>query len=51
MNEGWLDDVYMVCNNQWRYPLYTEYNLEKYGLFKMSVNSGSGMGFPSRGSF
>ena len=44
MNEGWLDDVYMVCNNQLRYPLYTEYNLEKYGLFKMSVNSGSGMG-------
>lgn len=44
MNEGWLDDVYMVCNNQLRYPLYNEYNLEKYGLFKMSVNSGSGMG-------
>jgi hypothetical protein len=44
MNEGFLNDVYMVCNNQLRYPLYNEYNLEKYGLFKMSVNSGSGMG-------
>lgn len=44
MNEGWLDDVYMVCNNQLRYPLYNEYNLEKYGLFKMSTNSGSAVG-------
>jgi hypothetical protein len=44
MNEGWLDDVYMICNNQLRYPLYNEYNLEKYGLFKMSTASGSGMG-------
>ena len=44
MNEGWLNDVYMVCNNQLRYPLYNEYNLEKYGLFKMSVNSGSWLG-------
>jgi hypothetical protein len=44
MNEDWLNDVYMVCNNQLRYPLYNEYNLEKYGLFKMSVNSGSWLG-------
>jgi hypothetical protein len=44
MQEGWLDDVYMICNNQLRYPLYNEYNLEKYGLFKMSAISGSGVG-------
>jgi hypothetical protein len=51
MNEGWLDDVYMVCNNQLRYPLYENYgiNLEKYGLFKMSAVSGSGVGLLSDG--
>ena len=49
MNEGWLNDVYMVCNNQLRYPLYNEYNLEKYGLFKMAPVSGSGVGLLSDG--
>lgn len=44
MQEGWLDDVYMICNNQLRYPLYNQYNLEKYGLFKMSAISSSGVG-------
>jgi hypothetical protein len=44
MNEGWLNDVYLLCNNNLRYPLYDGINLEKYGLFKMATASGSGMG-------
>ena len=49
MNEAWWDSVYMVCNNQLRYPIYptssyglTNFNLETYGQFKESAISGSG---------
>jgi hypothetical protein len=32
----------MVCNNNLRYPIFDEYNLETYGLFRIAPLSGSG---------
>jgi len=43
MNESWLDDVYMVCNNSLKYPEYSGVDLETYGKIKVSAISGSGM--------
>ena len=43
MNEGWLDDVYMVCNNSLKYPEYSGVDLETYGKIKVAAISGSGM--------
>ena len=40
-NQSWVNDVYMVCNNQLRYPIFGEANLETFGLFKISPFSGS----------
>ncbi len=40
--QNWLDNVYMVCNNNLKYPVFTNYDLETYGLFKISPLSGSG---------
>ena len=40
--QPWLDNVYMLCNNQLRYPVYNNINLETYGLFKIAPISGSG---------
>lgn len=40
--QPWLDNVYMVCNNQLRYPVYDNIDLETYGLFRISPISGSG---------
>lgn len=40
--QPWLDNVYMICNNQLRYPIYDNIDLETYGLFKISPISGSG---------
>lgn len=42
-NESWLDDVYMICNNQLRYPVYQNVDLETFGTIKLSAVSGSGM--------
>jgi len=42
LDQSFLDNVYMVCNNQLRYPVYDSINLETYGLFKISPLSGSG---------
>ena len=39
--QGWLDNVYLVCNNKLRYPIFEEYDLETYGLFKISPISGA----------
>jgi hypothetical protein len=39
--QPFLDDVYMVCNNQLKYPIFDEENLETYGLLKMQPISGS----------
>lgn len=48
MNEGWLDNVYMVCNNKLRYPVFptssyglTDFDIETYGQFRISGVSGS----------
>ena len=40
--QSWLDDVYMICNNNLRYPVYAGVNLENYGKVKISPISGSG---------
>ena len=41
--QSWLDGVYMIANNKLRYPIYAEYDLETYGLFRTAPISGSGM--------
>ena len=43
MNEAFLDDVYMVCNNSLKYPEYSGVDLETYGKIKVGAISGSGM--------
>ena len=43
MNEAFLDDVYMVCNNSLKYPEYSGVDLETYGKIKIGAVSGSGM--------
>ena len=40
--EPFLNNVYMVCNNQLRYPIFEEVDLESYGQFKIGPISGSG---------
>jgi len=40
-NEPFLDNVYMVCNNSLRYPIFEEENLETYGQGKIAPVSGS----------
>ena len=40
--QPFLDNVYLICNNNLRYPVFTNYDLENYGLFKISPISGSG---------
>jgi hypothetical protein len=43
MNQAFLDDVYMVCNNALKYPEYDGVDLETYGKIKIGAVSGSGM--------
>ncbi len=43
MNQPFLDDVYMVCNNSLKYPEFTGIDLEGYGKIKVGAISGSGM--------
>ena len=40
--QPWLDNVYMICNNKLRYPVFDNIDLETYGLFKIAPVSGSG---------
>lgn len=40
--QPWLDNVYIVCNNKLRYPVYDNIDLETYGQFKIGPISGSG---------
>lgn len=40
--QQWLDNVYLVCNNNLKYPVFQNYDLETYGLFKIGPVSGSG---------
>jgi hypothetical protein len=41
--QSWLDDVYMICNNQLKYPVYSGVDLETFGKIKVGAISGSGM--------
>jgi hypothetical protein len=41
--QDWLDDVYLLCNRQLRYPVYNGLDLETLGLARISAISGSGM--------
>jgi hypothetical protein len=43
MNQAFIDDVYMVCNNSLKYPEYGGVDLETYGKIKVGAISGSGM--------
>ena len=40
--QPFLENVYMICNNSLRYPVFPNINLETYGLFKTVPVSGSG---------
>lgn len=40
--QSWLDNVYLLANRQLKYPVFDEYDLETYGLFKIGPISGSG---------
>lgn len=42
MEQKFLDNVYMICNNKLRYPIIENIDLETYGLFRISPISGSG---------
>jgi hypothetical protein len=41
LDEPFLNQVYMICNNQLRYPIFDEVNLETFGQIKISPASGS----------
>lgn len=43
MNQAFMSDVYMICNNQLKYPIYSGVDLEGYGKIKIGAISGSGM--------
>jgi len=43
MNQAFLDDVYMICNNSLKYPEYAGVDLETYGKIKVGAISGTGM--------
>jgi hypothetical protein len=40
--QPFLDNVYMLCNNNLRYPVFPNIDLETYGLFRILPISGSG---------
>jgi hypothetical protein len=39
--QSWLDNVYMVCNNKLKYPIFAEADLETYGIGKIGPVTGS----------
>lgn len=39
--QSFLNNVYMVCNNKLRYPIFEEVDLETYGQIKIAPTSGS----------
>jgi hypothetical protein len=43
MAQDWVSDVYMVCNNQLKYPIYSSIDAETYGIIKIAPISGSNM--------
>jgi len=42
-SESWWDDVYMICNYALKYPEFNGYDLETFGVTKISSISGSQM--------
>lgn len=43
IDNGGLDDIYLVCNRALRYPVYSDVNLETYGVVRVGAITGSGM--------
>jgi len=43
IDNGGLDDIYLVCNRALRYPVYSDVNLETYGVIRVGPITGSGM--------
>ena len=43
MEQSFLDDVYMICNNSLKYPEFSDVDLETYGKIKVGAISGSNM--------
>ena len=43
IDNGGLDDIYLVCNRALRYPVYNDVNLETYGVVKVGAIVGPGM--------
>jgi hypothetical protein len=43
IDNGGLDDVYLVCNRALRYPIYNDVNLETYGVIKVAPITGVNM--------
>jgi hypothetical protein len=41
-NEPFLNDVYLVCNRQLKYPVYSGVDLENFGVISIGPISGSG---------
>jgi hypothetical protein len=41
MAQSFIDDVYMICNNQLKYPVYSGVDLETFGVIKLAAISGS----------
>jgi len=48
LSEPWIQDVYLLCNNQYRYPIFntgsngtSSVDLETYGLFQMNAYTAS----------
>jgi hypothetical protein len=41
-NQSWTDDMYLFCNRQLRYPVYSDADLETLGLARISPISASG---------
>jgi hypothetical protein len=42
IDNGGFDDIYLLCNRSLRYPIFSEANLENFGLFRIQPLSGSG---------
>ena len=43
MDQPFIDDTYMICNNSLKYPEFSNIDLETYGKIKVGAISGSGM--------
>jgi len=43
IDNGGLDEIYLVCNRALRYPVYSDVNLETYGVVKVGAIVGTGM--------